>query len=310
MTPAPAPLQAPVWRAILEDAVDYAGLFPPASLDMVSAVANYASYRSSDDSWALGRFVVPVGRLDEFLSVAGPFLPETGDDPAEPWQLSVLAGVEPSTESGFIEAFPGASAGRAIIDSVEARALSIAEIEQSAAFRAQGRRLFLELPLTGDVRPMLQATRRIGAFAKIRTGGVTAEAIPPVADVAAFLAMCVEEQVPLKATAGLHHAMRAEYPLTYAAGAPVGTMFGYLNVIVAAALARLGVGEEELAEVLDERDPHAFQLRSGGLQWRERLLSLRELQSARSLQLVGFGSCSFREPLDDLAALAAEQDNA
>lgn len=310
MSSAPAPSQAPVWRAILEDAVDYAGLFPPASLDMVGAVANYASYRVSDDAWALGRFVVPVSRLDEFLSVAGPFLPEADDSTVAPWQLSVLAGADPSTDSGVIEAFDRACSGRAVIDSVEIRALSVVEIEQSATLQGPERRLFLELPLTGDVRPMLQAVHRIGAFAKIRMGGVTAEAIPPVKDVAAFMAMCVDEQVALKATAGLHHALRAEYPLTYAAGAPIGTMFGYVNVVVAAALARLGAGEEELAQVLDERDPHAFHPRSGGLQWRERIVSLRELKAARSLQLVGFGSCSFREPLDDLAALAAEHANA
>jgi hypothetical protein len=310
MSSAPAPSKAPVWRAILDDAVDYAGLFPPASLDMVGAVANYASYRTSDDAWALGRFVVPVGRLDEFLSVAGPFLPEADDASSDPWRLSVLASADSSSDNGLIEAFHRACAGRAVIDSVEVRALSVVEIEHSASLQGPDRRLFVELPLTGDVRPMLQAVRRIGAFAKMRMGGVTAEAVPPVNDVAAFLAMSVEEQVVLKATAGLHHALRAEYPMTYAAGAPIGTMFGFVNVVMAAALARLGAGEEELAQVLDERDPQAFHPRSGGLQWRERIVSLAELKAARSLQLVGFGSCSFREPLDELAALAAEHAGA
>lgn len=47
-------------RTLLIHAVDYAGLFPPAKLDMETAVRNYASYQEGEHSWALGRFIVPV----------------------------------------------------------------------------------------------------------------------------------------------------------------------------------------------------------------------------------------------------------
>ena len=33
-------------RALLTESIDYAGLFPPAGLDMASAVENYARYRA------------------------------------------------------------------------------------------------------------------------------------------------------------------------------------------------------------------------------------------------------------------------
>ncbi len=46
--------------------VDYAGLFPPARLDMSSAVENYALYRSETLAWMLGRFICPAARLAEF----------------------------------------------------------------------------------------------------------------------------------------------------------------------------------------------------------------------------------------------------
>ena len=42
-------------QALLGDAVDYAGLFPPAQLDMAGAVAEYASYLTSPDRWALAQ---------------------------------------------------------------------------------------------------------------------------------------------------------------------------------------------------------------------------------------------------------------
>src|SRR5690349_12399045 len=76
-------------RALLEGIVDYAGLFPPASVDMRAAVANYAEYLSSDESWALGRFVLPIARLGEFEE-ARRTTQARGDDRL--WRLSALTG--------------------------------------------------------------------------------------------------------------------------------------------------------------------------------------------------------------------------
>ena len=53
-------------RALLGSLIDYAGLFPPAELPMRAAVARYASSRSGEDAWMLGRFVLPLARLEEF----------------------------------------------------------------------------------------------------------------------------------------------------------------------------------------------------------------------------------------------------
>ena len=52
--------------ALLSGLIDYAGLFPPASLAMAAAVANYDAYLRGEYSWILGRFIVPVARLEEF----------------------------------------------------------------------------------------------------------------------------------------------------------------------------------------------------------------------------------------------------
>ena len=51
---------------LLRELIDYAGLFPPASLSMAAAVGNYDKYLQSEWSWMLGRFIVPVARLAEF----------------------------------------------------------------------------------------------------------------------------------------------------------------------------------------------------------------------------------------------------
>jgi hypothetical protein len=52
-------------RILLAHAIDYAGLFPPAGLAMDASVRNYEAYRLGPDSWALGRFVVPLARAGE-----------------------------------------------------------------------------------------------------------------------------------------------------------------------------------------------------------------------------------------------------
>ena len=80
-----APLESV--KTLLAGAIDYAGLFPPSQLSMEEAVVNYAKYRGSEESWMLGRFVVPVARLDELKEAASQFV----EREKEPWRVSALA---------------------------------------------------------------------------------------------------------------------------------------------------------------------------------------------------------------------------
>ena len=73
-------------RALLERIVDYAGLYPPASADVLTAARNYSSYRASDDRWMLGRFVVGVGKLPELRAVTRSFRPVEAV-----WPVTVVA---------------------------------------------------------------------------------------------------------------------------------------------------------------------------------------------------------------------------
>src|SRR4029079_13316085 len=94
-------------------------------------------------------------------------------------------------------------------------------------------------------------------------------AIPSVEQVAAFIRACADRRLRLKATAGLHHPVRAVHPLTYAADAPRAMMHGFLNVFLAAAFA--WHGEHEIELILAETDPAAF--RFGEREhWRDRYL--------------------------------------
>jgi hypothetical protein len=132
--------------------------------------------------------------------------------------------------------------------------------------------------------------RLTDGFAKVRTGGVTPDSIPTAHDLADFLTRAAARRLPFKATAGLHHPIRAN-------------MHGFVNVFVAAALAWHGMDRDSLAQVLEETDPRAFRFDDQELRWRDQQLSTDQLGDARRDFAHSFGSCSFEEPLDDLRKL-------
>lgn len=144
--------------------------------------------------------------------------------------------------------------------------------------------------------------RITGAFAKIRTGGLTPDAIPAPEAIADFLHRAAERRLPFKATAGLHHPIRSLRPLTYAPDSPRAVMHGFLNVFTAAAFAWHGAGRDLLTAVLAEEDARAFEF-GDELRWRDHRLTAAQIQTARRDFAHSFGSCSFEEPVADLREL-------
>lgn len=92
---------------------------------------------------------------------------------------------------------------------------------------------YIEIPVTAD-----PAGLGPGARAKIRTGGLTAEAYPTAEDLAGFLHRAAIARVPFKATAGLHH------PL------PSPPMHGFVNVFLAACQVWHGATEADALATL------------------------------------------------------------
>ena len=293
-------MPATTLRAMMRRLVDYAGLFPPAALSMEDAVARYADHLGSSDAWMLGRFVVPVERLGELAEAASP-LAERG---TEAWRLSVLIGADPAKAGPEIRAFNSAHRGRFVVDVVECRAVAAGAVAASIGELPGELRIFVEMPLLDDPREMLLEIRTAGAWAKMRTGGVAADAFPSAREVGRFIARAAELLVPFKATAGLHHPLCGDYPLTYDADAPRGRMFGFINIFAAAAFAQCRVGERVLTDIVSEDAPAAFEFGDEALSWRGRIVTARQVASARSSLGLAFGSCSFQEPIDGLRELS------
>lgn len=248
---------APSLKALLENFIDYAGVYPPATLSLDKALANYGIYQSGDYSWMLRWFVIGAGELEK--------VPQPLDG-----KLSVIA------------------------EKDEQRAASI---ESRASVNAQ-RPVYWEVATTNLSE--LDAVKACGNFAKIRTGGVKPEAIPSPAEVAAFILACADRRLAFKATAGLHHPIRAEHPLTYEPDAPRAIMHGFLNVLMASALA--WHGERDIEPVIADTDPDAFSFDEFA-HWKGRSLTVEQIRNARRDFIHSVGSCSFDEPVQELRAL-------
>ena len=278
-------------RALLEGIVDYAGLFPPAALDVLTAARNYKSYRDAGDRWMLGRFVVGVAKLPELRStIAG----IRGKDDA--WPVSVVA-PDAAAATSVLRAVDDANVR---IESVEVRANAVADITLISRAAPKTREVYVEVPVDVTTPGLLDAIASLKLRAKIRTGGVSADAFPAAQDIAAFIRACLDRNVPFKATAGLHHPLRGSYRLTYDGSSPSGDMYGYLNVFLAAAFLRQGISEREAVELLVESDPAAIIVEEQAIRWRDRSVDVEAIKAVRARAATSFGSCSFREPVDEL----------
>ncbi len=192
-------------RALLTGVVDYAGLFPPSKLPMKEAVKNYANYKNSQYSWMLGRFVVPVTRLDEFLKCSREIFVEENH---QTWFLSALAGNDIYETMGQIVEFNAEYSPNVVIDSLEVKADSNSEIEYISDAVPRDLQTFCEVPLDGDIGELIATLAINKRFAKVRMGGVTEDAFPKIAQVMRFIRTCIAANLPFKATAGLHHPLR------------------------------------------------------------------------------------------------------
>lgn len=293
-------------RSLLSELIDYAGLFPPASLGMESAMRAYEEYRSGIDRSFVGRFIVPASRLDEMVAYGAEIFPR--GDHAAPWKLSVTTAVDSDTDRNAILHFncshhTGSNLGNAVCDAVEMPVADSAAVRNALTSYADFFKLFLEVPLGTDPDPLIRAMAGTRAAAKMRTGGVTAQSIPSSAEITRFMRACKIHGVPFKATAGLHHAVRGEYALTYQDDSPSGEMFGYLNVFLAGAFLDAGLEDTDVANILEEKDPAAFQFDDFGVSWRSNRIGVDALERSRRQFMLSYGSCSFTEPLAEAREL-------
>ncbi|RMG26010.1 MAG: hypothetical protein D6724_02780 [Armatimonadetes bacterium] len=284
----------PPLQALLLRCIDYAGLFPPAALSMEEAIEEYFRHCEGPESFLMTGFICPLDRWDEFESVRN----------GRPMDVTVLSPYPVGSEefeTGWRQA--NASPGLAI-RSWEGK---WSEVEQGGKGLPEwrdeaGRPAFLEVPVTpswpGSLRSVLEEIRDKGYYAKMRTGGLTPEAIPSAENVAAFILTCSELRLPFKFTAGLHEAL-------YHYDEKVGThLFGFLNVLLGSVAALMGGLRDaaKLVSLLKESDPASVQVSEDAIRWGDVDLGTSDIEEARGI-VRSFGSCSVAEPVESLERL-------
>jgi hypothetical protein len=267
---------------LFAELIDDAALFPPGDAPLTEAVPAHLAYDAGAHSGLLGRFLCPVSRLADLK----PLLDEDAG-----LRLGLIAdtGVD-----GLLAAFADLDGDdRMILEAAEIRhpGERLEELERRLPYGVEA---YIEVA-PADMRFLLPTlTGREMLHAKLRTGGLTAEAFPTPLAVAEFLVGCADLEIGLKCTAGLHNAVRHVDPETGFAH------HGFVNVLLAAERAGDGAEIEEVQAVLAVTD---------GADLAERVKALTVEDTARTRDLFhGFGSCSFQEPVDDLAGLGLLPD--
>jgi hypothetical protein len=256
---------------------------------MTAAVRNYSCYLHGRHASVLGKLVVDLNRVEELRKVAGASL--------QGFSLSIIASGSPDVESlhRFLDAgLP--------IEAIEMKANAPSAIEQTARQVPLGLATYFEVPVECADAGALDAICAAGARVKLRLGGVTAEAFPSPHATACMLHAIADRHLLFKATAGLHHPVRARHPYTDAPDSAVGTMHGFLNLCCAAALLHLGGDVKDATLILEEIDRRAWQVSTETIAWHNFRWSALQMQAVRQEYFCGIGSCSFTQPIGEMEA--------
>jgi hypothetical protein len=275
---------------LLAGLFDYAGLYPPASLGLLSASNNYLAYARGKNSSALGRFIINVESLGELRAMV--------DDSLGQFRISAIVNDVAGLDAVDEETRKGMR-----IESVEIKCADAEEIGRIAQKVPSQITAWFEVPMNASGRAALGAISSAAARAKIRMGGAVPEAIPSVSETVQMLVALAELRLPFKATAGLHHPVRSRRALTYQAQSPQGTMHGFVNLCCAASVIHLGGNARDAEKLLEEEDAGAWQVGKDAIQWRDLKWTKDQLATIRGEFLSGIGTCSFEEPMQDLERL-------
>jgi hypothetical protein len=289
-------------RALLEHSIDYAGLFPPASLELEPALRNHAEYVRAPEAWMLGAFILPASRFEAASVGLSQF------DQKHPWHISVL-GTKTGTATDFHGTLEKTMGMIRDFSECHSEMVSIDQLEMPLPAHVNANVLAEAGAVVGDLTAYWEApadavAHTIALLAdaqpfgfKLRTGGVTAEAFPSSRQIATALVAAAKHRVAIKFTAGLHHPIRQYREEVQT------KMHGFLNVLGAGMLAiEHGWDEQQAAAMLEDESPASFTFDDNFFAWREWKIATDRIAIHRKL-VTSFGSCSFDEPREDLRAL-------
>jgi hypothetical protein len=276
--------------SLLTGLIDYAGLYPPAGLEMRAALRNYFSYLHSKHALVLGRFLVDLPRVGDLKRVAG--------EAPRGCRLAVIA--SPAADWDVLR---GMIDDGLTCDTVEIKVHQAEEIDRIVGCIPSGLQVYIEIPMSATSADLLDAIEANGARVKLRLGGLVPEAFPSVEAILAMLNVLAARRLRFKATAGLHHPVRSRHPFSYQPDSPSGMMHGFINLACAAAVLFQGGSEGDAKALLEEQEMEAWRVTQDAIVWRSLRWTAEEMRVVRERFFMSFGSCSFTEPIEELEKL-------
>jgi len=296
-------------ECFLEKLIDYAGLFPPAKLEIEPAINNYLEIIKSRDRWIISQFIIPISRLNE---ISTDLMKNYSKE--FPLTLSLIS-TDLCNEIIIVNDFLNKYGSSSKFIGNESSILDLSTFSQyllnvHQICKKQNLHIvsFYEVgPSDNWIEEMNEAVSKISRFNaeygenigfKLRCGGVEAHMFPPAEDIAYAILACIQAGISMKFTAGLHH------PIRHYNESVKTKMYGFFNIFIAGMIAhKFNVGIDILIHILLEEIPENFKFDENGLSWKDYSISNIEIQKYRRDFFISYGSCSFDEPLEDLQQL-------
>lgn len=284
--------------------VDYAGVFPPASLTVGAAVEDYRAARASDAHWMLGRFLIRASQLHELAASAT----STMARGESPWEVGVVFDMAPAQAASSASEFHAEMDPAMVVSAGEAKIADhspsgIATLFTTVASVNPEIVPFLEVDREGGITDQVRSIGEVVATAnrtggaKVRCGGVTVDQFPSPEELGEFIVAAVQAKLPFKATAGLHQPVRHF-------DSELGVhRHGFVNILLATAAATAGEPQGTVIDILTESDPSTFRMSTAFGRWKDLTFPGSALRRVRQQRFIGYGSCDFDEPVEALTAL-------
>jgi hypothetical protein len=278
---------------------------------MRAALEEYGKVLDSPDTWMVNRFVCPTSRMSECFEILEE-AEETGTG-EKPWIDFAVVGTplergataSESLEKDMSTLRPAFQLGD--VTTFEVKVPTGDELAGCVGalkkgfnwFDERDVEVYVELPwgahMSDDMATVAGEIDGIGF--KARTGGVRPDQFPDTRTLAGFISEVAGLESTFKFTAGLHQPLRSY-------DSNISTFqHGFLNVMIASALATIqGASTDLIDEVLSIQDSAQFVFTDKTVEVGDNVLSLKDIDEFW-LFFGGFGSCSFKEPIEGLQRL-------
>jgi len=313
-------------RAFTTQIIDYAGLFPPAKLTLDEAFRNYIEYKNGEYNRLLSHFICPVKLLSDLQSLfKDNFFPNSEinlsvlgrgghnetdfkknfDDDLKYWKNfnsnynntiktnlfeiklpdELITGHDEKKISEFIDY---------IFDNIEKQISHPVFVFFEGHLGTEWKKNIKSL--VEGIK--IQNNKNNNSGFKFRTGGVEQYSFPTSEQIAFCIRECVDREITMKCTAGLHHPFR-HYDKN------IDTMMhGFINVFGAGIIAlRHNISNLGLKNILSDEDSKNFIFTDDYFSWKDWKISIEDIEFARKELMISFGSCSFDDPVNDLRSL-------